>query len=440
MKYSNQVIKFDLFSKGKSLINSTILYTFFSLLNAAGPFILIPFITAKLKTDEYGMIAMFSLIISVISPIVGFSINGAISRYYFIYEKSDFAKLISACLLTLITSVLLLTLISFWFKIELYNYASISFYWFCIAILISTFQFIHLMALLIWQAKNKVYNYGLFQAGYTFLNLGLSLLLIFKYNMGWSGRIYSWLFSASFFSIISILYLFKSELVSYKIDFKILSEALKFSFPIIPHAIGGLLIGLIDRVIITNIVGIESTGIYSISFQLSSTLNLLLMAFNTAFTPWLYKKLSSPDINFFNKASIVKLIYLIFLIIVLLCILLSVFLKLCFPFIVGVAFESSIYYVPVLLIGFGFNGMYLMVANFIFFAKKTNYLAISTFGIGLLNIPICIFLTRQYGLYGASFATSISYFLMFVASWFISKRVYQMPWFSFKKNNIISNV
>jgi Na+-driven multidrug efflux pump len=40
----------------------------------------------------------------------------------------------------------------------------------------------------------------------------------------------------------------------------------------------------------------------------------------------------------------------------------------------------------------------------------------------------CIYLTKKYGLEGASIATSISYLLMFISSWYFSNMAFKMPW------------
>jgi O-antigen/teichoic acid export membrane protein len=72
--------------------------------------------------------------------------------------------------------------------------------------------------------------------------------------------------------------------------------------------------------------------------------------------------------------------------------------------------------------------MYLMVTNYLFFIEKTALLARNTFLISVLNIPTCYYLTKWYGINGASYSTVIAYFLLFVVTWINSARLFKMPW------------
>src|SRR5690606_22090920 len=96
-------------------------------------------------------------------------------------------------------------------------------------------------------------------------------------------------------------------------------------------------------------------------------------------------------------------------------------------------------YIPYLLLAFGFNGMYLMITNYLFYAEKTAFLARNTLLVGIFNLPVCYFLTKYYGLYGASFAIIISYCLLFVSTCIASYKAYPMPWSKPIFNNLLKN-
>jgi len=61
-------------------------------------FISVPIFTRLLLPNEYGILAIFSSIISIFTILLGFNIRGAVARYY--YEKSnDFAEFLGSNLL-----------------------------------------------------------------------------------------------------------------------------------------------------------------------------------------------------------------------------------------------------------------------------------------------------------------------------------------------------
>lgn len=414
--------------RGSTLFSSTISYSFFSILNSAGPFFLIPFLTGVLTKEGYGIVAMFSLLITFISPFIGLSLNGAFTKFYFSLSENNFKKLVYNCLLVFGVSLITLLLGIFLFRRLITELTSIPYEWVFAAVLVSAFQFLQLTSLLLWQVHNKAFRYGIFQLSYTLLNLGLSIALILCFNFNWQGRLLGWVLAAFIMAVFSIINLYREGFLQSVFDKELIQKALKFSIPLIPHSIGGILIGLSDRFIVNKIEGLESTAIYSVAFQLSSMFNILMTAFNTAYTPWLFKKLNESDENSESKKKIVGLTYISFLVIIVGVIVLGIVLDLLFSYIIGKEFAEAKQYLFILLIGFGFNGMYLMVTNYTFYAQKTSRLASNTILIGLINLPICYFLTKNYGLVGASYATCIAYFLMFVSNCYISITVFPMPW------------
>jgi O-antigen/teichoic acid export membrane protein len=66
-----------------SLIRSAGIYTITSALNAAIPFLLMPVLTRYLSPADYGMVSMYGVLISFVTPFVGFNVEGAIARQYY---------------------------------------------------------------------------------------------------------------------------------------------------------------------------------------------------------------------------------------------------------------------------------------------------------------------------------------------------------------------
>jgi Na+-driven multidrug efflux pump len=99
-----------------------------------------------------------------------------------------------------------------------------------------------------------------------------------------------------------------------------------------------------------------------------------------------------------------------------------------FPKNVGSQFKESYIYVGWIAFGYVFHGMYLMVAGYIFYMRKTKYIALITVTVAIVNLLLNYWFIQIYGAIGVAYATTIGYFCQFVATWFLSAKVKKMPW------------
>ena len=194
----------------------------------------------------------------------------------------------------------------------------------------------------------------------------------------------------------------------------------------IPHALSGSIISMTDRFFITSMVGLAATGVYTVGYQVGSIVNILAISFNNAYVPWLYERLKKNENT--TKSKIVKFTYVYFVVIALIAISLGIIAPYALKVFLGKSFNESSIYVIWVALGYAFNGMYLMVVNYIFYAQKTKYLAIVTFLTAVINIILNYFFIRENGAIGAAQATTITFSIKFLVVWILSNKVQKMPW------------
>lgn len=414
------------------LFKSSSIYIFTGLLNAVTPFLLIPFLTREFSNEDYGIVAMFTLSVNFLIPFIGLSVHGSITKRFFNNQGFDFKKYVGNAFVILLGSSTLILILFFFFSDQVFQVLSVPGKWSFLIIGVCLTQFINVILLTIWQVNERALNYSIFQILLSISNLILTVVLVFFVNLGWEGRALAWFISNLFFSIISIIILLKSKLILIQFDVSYIRDALEFSLPLIPHTIGAMLIGLSSRLIVNNLLGVEAVGIFTVSFQISSILGLVMSAFNNAFVPWLFKKLKKNQTDI--KRKLVVLTYKLMVLMVLSPIASYVIISFTFEFLIGPKFYESIEYIPFLLAGFAFNGLYYLVTNYIFYAEATKYLAYTTLLTGLISIPMCYFFTMYFGIKGTSISVLLSYFILFSLTWVVSDKIYPMPWFSFSKS------
>src|SRR6185436_20749383 len=107
----------------------------------------------------------------------------------------------------------------------------------------------------------------------------------------------------------------------------------------------------------------------AVGFQVGSIVTLLGQSFNSAFAPFLFTELQKDSSS--NKLKIVKLTYLSFIGIVFVTVSIIYLLPFLLRILVSSDFAPSIGYIKWIAWAGCANWMYYLVANYIFYAKKT---------------------------------------------------------------------
>jgi O-antigen/teichoic acid export membrane protein len=373
---------------------------------------------------------MYALLLSITSVFMGLSVHGAINRAYFDEKINNHKEYVWNSLIILFISSFLTFLIYFIFENYISSLIEVPTSWIWTVALVSFFQFVINSLLVIYQAQLLAFKYAKIQIGQSLVNALLTILFVIILLWGWKGRLLAQILSVLFFGIMAFFILYK-HYTEKKINLYYIKHALKFGVPLIPHTIGGILITLTDRFIINNLLGLEKVGIYMVGLQLGMVLALIADSFNKAYAPWLFEKLNQNDENV--KKKIVKFTYIYFFGIILLAFLMFFILKILFPIFVGKKFFEVKRIILCILLGNAFTGMYYMVTNYIFYVYKSHILAIITFGVGILNVPLTFLFVKLYQEVGAAISFMIVNILMFLFTWILSAKLYPMPWKDFLK-------
>jgi len=156
-------------------------------------------------------------------------------------------------------------------------------------------------------------------------------------------------------------------------------------------------------------------------------MSVLTSAFNKVWSPYLYNILSNnPTIG--KKQQIVKLTYIYFLAMIILVGILYLVSKFLFVYIIDDKFIQAEQFVIYILIANAFNGMYLMIVNYIFYIEKTSILAYITFSTSIIHLILSYIFIYTFGAIGATYSLVISAFINFISVWYMSNIYYPMPW------------
>lgn len=414
-----------------NLLKSLSIYAVNNIINASIPFLLLPVLTAHLSPDEYGVLSNAQVFITFTLPFILLATHGAVNTAYFREKKEDFPAYISSSFLINIAGALFSTVVLFIAAPLISESLEIPFRWIMIIPVICLFQTVCMVTLVVFQARKQPVKYGIFQICMTLLNFGGSVLFVVTADLNWEGRLLGILVSFTVFMIIGLISLRRLGYLRFTISKKFLRDALLFGLPLIPHMIGAPLIQLLDRPLITHFIDTYWAGLYTVAFQLGVSVNFIADAFNKAWVPHMFENLS--NINPYRSSKIVKQSYLFMLLFLILPVLLYMFTPLIFDWFIDPQYHEVKHFVLPISFGAAFGGMYYVVANYIFFTKKTWLLAIVTFMSAIFSFILNIVFIPRFGAVGAAYTNVIINFLMFVSVWIISARIFPMPWLTFWK-------
>lgn len=423
------------FLSNKKLAKSTLLYTVSSCINKIIPFILLTVITRYLSTEEYGIASMITVTGQMVGPFIMLGCSAAFIRKFIEGDDKSNGQYLFNGLFIMMVSAASISLALVVFRNQIQNITAIPTQYTLNLIIISIGNVFYDTGLAVLEAKEKPKVFMFLQIVISAVNALTTIILVVTFKWGLYGYITGLSTVAILKLVVSIKIMLDEIGLVAIIDYNYIKDIIfVFGIPMIPTQLKGTILTYSDRLFITNLVALSSTGIYSVGSQFAQPIEILCQSFNLAFVPWLYKKLNENDNEI--KRKIVVFTYAYSFLFLIGAFIWSVFCKLFLRYLVGDRFADGGIYVIWLSLGYAFHAMQMMVVNYIYYVKKVNLYSIVTIGILALNLLLDYFFINTYGTIGAAQATMIVNFLSFAFTWILASHVYRMPWFSFwKKEN-----
>lgn len=418
-------------SKGISLVRTFSVYTISNLLNAALPFILLPFLTRWLSPEQFGVLAIYQVITGLLVPIVSVGAESAISTQFHERDAIGFKSLWTSSFALSIALFALLLAIS----IGLWQAGVVLFgipaEWMCIAVVYALCASLVEKHLTWLRMRGQAILYGVFRITRTALDFGISVGLILFWAETWESRATGeWTVGAVFTLGVLIYHVARGSFLRVPGKREML-WLLGFGAPLILHTLSAVLVNFADRLILEDMLGSESVGVYTVAYQIGLVVHLAQNSFNQAWVPWFFEQLK--NINDRIKIQLVRITWLyilamglgIGLLMLVLPLLLFVFVDESY---VGVG--ELVFWVA---LGYAFNGIYKMLVNYLIYLKKTVIVGVSTFAAAAVNIGLNIWLIGEMGVKGAAVATAITFAFHLLFVWYVCQRAYPMPWLDFRR-------
>ena len=406
-------------SKEKKLVINTIVIFFSKVCTQLLSILLLPLVTSKLSTNDYGSFDLITVYALFITAFMGLNIENGLFRFLVdVRDKpKEQKKIISSGIITMIIVSILFFIIYFliWIVFKFNN--AIYIYLFAMASLYFN------MFLQISRGVGDNLNYAISSIIVGITNITLSAIFLFMFNLGLLGLVYAGIISY----LLGSIYLFFVKKVYCFLSFnsfnkKVSMSIMKYSIPLVPNNISSWIMNISDKVMLSGFINNSATGIYSISTKFPTLLSHVYGVFNLSWTESASVNVKDSNRDEFFSSVINK----IFLICFCLCIITLSGMAIIFKVMIDESFAKSYYYIPILILASSFEILSSLFGAVYISLMKSKNIAFSTTIAGLINILINLLLIPKIGIIAACISTAISYFVLAIYRYFNIKKEVQI--------------
>lgn len=363
-----------------------------------------PIFTRLLTVEQYGKTANFYSWYDLLYPFVtlylsGVAYNNILVKYENEREKAALSLMTLASLVTCVFFIVYIIFQDFFNKV------------FEISTGMMIIMFVELLFVPIfdfWSAKERYdYKYKKLVAISlisTFLGLTLGVIGVLLCEEKYEVKIASKIFVTAIIGLV--IYINVLNKSSRTIDTKYWKYALIISLPLIPHYLSMKVLNQVDRVMITKMVGIEETGMYSLAYTVASLTLIFTDAINRSMCPYVYKSIKNKNIKGISRLTDSILV---------LVLLLSFLEMLIAPELIQIfateKYLGAIYIIPPIAISVYFIFVYVIFANIEFYFEKTKFATVVSVIAAISNIILNWICIKLFGYYAAGFTTLVCYIL-----------------------------
>ena len=431
----------------KKLARQTVIYGLSSVVGRLLNYLLVPLYTRYFLPEEYGIVTELYAYVAFLVVILTYGIETAFFRYS--QKVPNKRTVYSTALISLLITSAIFVFIIFSSAAPIANwlqYPNHSDYiqYFALIIGLDSISAISFAKL---REKNKATRFALIRLVNIFLNIGLNLFFIiycpYALEKGLSSvdfvnSVYSadigigYIFIANLIaSIVTFLMLFPEMIKSVWIfDKSLWKQMMIYGLPLLIAGLAGMTNETIDRILLkhllpTTVNASSELGLYGAFYKLSILMILFIQTFRFAAEPFFFAQEKEKNARKIY-ADVMK-----YFVIITSVIFLGV--SMFYDFIIlflGENYhdERGFMVVSILLAANLFLGIYYNLSIWYKLSEKTKYGAyLSIFG-AIITLCLNFILIPKIGFVGSAWATLICYFSMMVASYFLGKKHYKIPY------------
>ena len=404
-------------NKNRSFFGNAFFYTFGVILAQGTNFIALMILPRIMPKDQYALVAVFVVWVSIFGVIAGLQAYGSINNAKLDFGADKLDAYTSSTYGLGIVSLAAMVGVFYLLQDFLVSSMQFSFDIILLALVQGFFSFTiqHIAAK--YRVLNQPGKFVFWTAAIWILRLIISVFLVLQFTQNkYLGEVYGSSIAYAVVGVAAALFIFLRGKSFY--NAKWWKYCLVISLPYVFSGLANYVLLQANRLMLQALSTPEETALYSYVAIIAVTITGVWLAFNNAWTVWYFDKTHAGE-----KEQIVTLYkkYCMFVT------LLSIAFTLVCPDIVrilgGQEYAGGVRMIPLIASGCYFLFLYSFPMAYEAYKQKTAYIAICTVAAAVLNIGLNVILIPSYGGMGSAAATLISYGALFLFHYIIAKYV-----------------
>ena len=414
-------------SSFKKIISLGSLYSLGSISQGALFVLLFPIYTSFLSPQDFGIIGLMSITVSLLTRFVSSPINSAFTRFYYAPEYEEKSGILLFNLFLWALLIITCCAVTFW-RISEYlagiilqdrNLAHLLKIYALILFLQPLSSLFFCLLRMLERAKYFVFT----SISSLLLSAGLTLYLLIVLKKGVLSLIVGNLFSL-IITVIMILPIFIRR-STFRLSHSTLIPPLKYAYPLLLSEYSNLLIQSGDRYVLRIFNSVSMVGLYAFGYQIAGILQTALVTpLKQALQPVVLKQEEDSEaIRGFLRMGATYF----YLIGCAACLLISLFSReILMLFARKEAFWAAWVIVPIITYSYVQHGLGNFVGWGMGLMKKSFHVSGIVLVAALVNIGLNFLFVPQWGMLGAAFATMLSYIVWNVLKAYYSAKFYDL--------------
>lgn len=415
--------------KIKELTKDTAIYGISTMLGRFLNFLLVPFFTNVFLPAEYGIVNILYSYIAIFNIIFIYGMDSAFLKYAAFKDIGDEKDNFSTPYISVFTTSIIFVLLIIIFKNPISIFLDVSSDRNILIILSALILFFDSNAIIPFlklRLERKAKFFSLLKIVNILINIGLNVFLILKLKWGIEAIFVSNLAA----SVLTLIFILPTIIKNFRFTFhkELFKRLLKFGLPYLPAGIGVMLVQVIDVPILQRLTDLKTVGIYKASYRLGIFMMLYVNMFQFAWQPFFLnnakeenaKELFSKVLTYFTIVGTTLLIILSLFISDIVKISVAGF------SLIGPNYWSGLFIVPVILLAYLFNGLYVVFSAGIYIEEKSIFAPIVA-GLGALTNVVANYILIPYlNIMGAALATLAAYVVMAAGYYIVTQKYYKI--------------